>query len=325
MKLDTALSRLLLLGGCLLLSAAGGCQFDQGGTGFTAVSDSPDGPPPRPASPNATNPSAPGAANPSAPVNPSSPDAGPYAPPSPDGGSTGSSVADAGGGAPGPTPPPPSPPAQTPPPATSPPPSSPPPAPTPPSAGPGASGCPDDPDLVLCLGFEGRAVDESPAHLPIEGTPLGFEPGPSGQAARLGPGGHLTIAETPVLDSQTITVQASVRPAALGRTMTVVENPGQYSLVIMASGSVMCGAGSNGQLLQPRAVLAGIWTQLRCVFEDGRVTLWVDGQLMAATFVGPLNTSRTAGLHIGWDDDPPRPYEGLIDDLRIWRTGRPPR
>jgi hypothetical protein len=178
---------------------------------------------------------------------------------------------------------------------------------------------------VLCLSYEGSAVDQSPARLPVEGTPLGFEPGPSGQAARLGPGGHLTIAETPVLDSQTITLQASVRPAALGRTMTVVENPGQYGLVILDSGSVLCGAGSNGQVVHGGAVRAGVWTRLQCVFEDGRVTLWIDGQPTVIATIQPLNTNRMFGVRIGWDDDPPRPYTGLIDDLRIWRSARPPR
>jgi hypothetical protein len=281
---------------CLL--ALNACQFDDGGTTFTPPPSTTDPAPPRPGAVD-------GAA-----VYPPPPDAG---------------AIDAPPGMPTPAPPPPAQPPPTQPPPAPPPPAQPPPAQPPPASAPG-SACPDDPDLALCLRFEGRAVDESPSRLPIMGEPLSYAPGPSGQSAELGPGGRLTIPESPALDSTTITLEATVRPAALGRSMTVLENPGQYSLVIMASGSVMCGAGSEGQALRGDSVRAGVWTRLHCVLEGQRITLWIDGQIaVTAQISGPLATDRDQGLHIGWDDDPPRPYAGLIDDLRIWRSARPPR
>jgi hypothetical protein len=197
--------------------------------------------------------------------------------------------------------------------------------PPPPSSAPGAAPCPDSPDLVFCARFEGEAVDESRSRLRIEGSAVRYVPGPTGLAAELQPGRDLRVAETPLLDSQTITLEARVRPAALGRQMTVLDNPGQYGLVILGSGSVMCGAGSAGQVVAGQAVSPNAWTRIHCVLEGQTITIWIDGDLAAQGQIsGPLATSRNFGLHIGWDDSPPRPYSGLLDELRIWRTARLP-
>jgi hypothetical protein len=203
-----------------------------------------------------------------------------------------------------------------------------PPAPAPPDAGPppvaGSAFCPDDPELIFCARFEGAAIDESPSRLPVAGDAVRFVPGPSGQAAELAPGRNFSIAEDPRLDGDSITLQASVRPAALGQTMTVVENPGQYGLIILDSGSVLCGAGGSGQVVEPNAVEADAWTRLHCVLDGGTIRLWIDGQLAAQSDSAPLVRNRNYGLRIGWDDDPPRAYSGLIDDVRVWRAARPP-
>jgi hypothetical protein len=183
--------------------------------------------------------------------------------------------------------------------------------------------CPADDDLALCLRFEGRLTDESPVPLAIRGRADGFVPGPSGLAAELGRDSQLGVAETPRLDSATVTLEVLVNPHAIGDRMTVVENPGQYALVILGSGSAMC-SGTGGYALEPEAVRAGRWTRLRCVFDGQSVRLWVDGRQAAQGPSQPLNTGRALGLRIGWDDLPARPFIGLVDELRVWRGVRAP-
>jgi hypothetical protein len=159
--------------------------------------------------------------------------------------------------------------------------------------------------------------------LRIEGSAVRYLPGPSGLAAELAPGRDFRVAETPILDAQTITLEAAVRPGSTDRTMTVVENPGQYGLIILAGGAVLCGAGSGRQVYAGDAVSPGRWTRLHCVLTEETITLWVDGEVAADGDSAPLQTDRNFGLRIGWDDDPIRPYSGLIDEVRVWRTARP--
>jgi hypothetical protein len=183
--------------------------------------------------------------------------------------------------------------------------------------------CPADPELALCLRFEGRLVDESPVPLAVQGRALRFVPGASGLAAELGADSQLTIEESPRLDATTMTLEVRVNPRALGDRMTIVGNPGQYTLVVLASGSAMCSA-AGGYALETEAVRAGSWTRLRCVFDGQNVRLWVDGRLAAMGPSLPLHTDRPHGLRIGWDDLPARPFTGLVDELRVWREARPP-
>jgi hypothetical protein len=192
----------------------------------------------------------------------------------------------------------------------------------PPSADP-VAGCPADPDLALCLPFEGGLRDESPRHLAVESDELDLVPGPSGMAAALTPRSRVLVPEVPDLDAAAVTIEVSVNLPALPSRMTVIENPGQYSLVILPSGSAMC-SGRGGYALATSAVTPDRWVHLLCTFDGSSIALWVDGTRRAQGPGLPLPSDRTKGTRIGWDDDPPNQFVGLIDDLRIWRAIRPP-
>jgi hypothetical protein len=166
-------------------------------------------------------------------------------------------------------------------------------------------------------------VDESPVPLAVRGTAVRFVPGASGLAAELGPDSQLTVTESPRLDATTVTIEVMVNPHAIGDRMTIVENPGQYSLQVLGSGSAMCSA-AGGYALESAAVRAGRWTRLRCVFDGRNVRLWVDGRQAAEGPSQPLYTDRGGGLRIGWDDLPSRPLVGLVDELRVWRGAQAP-
>jgi hypothetical protein len=202
---------------------------------------------------------------------------------------------------------------------------SPPPPPPPPDAAPTTGPdpfCPATPDLAACLRFESRLQDDSPNHLMVEGSAR-YAPGVSGQAMDPGPNSRVSIPESPQLDSAAITVEAWVNARELGRRMDIVNNAGQYSMVVLASGSVMC-SGRGGYALRTATVTPGRWIHLACVYEAATTTLWVDGQMVLQRPAGPVATESLQGVRIGWGEEPNTHFDGLIDSLRIWRVARRP-
>jgi hypothetical protein len=179
--------------------------------------------------------------------------------------------------------------------------------------------CETGPNLALCLRFEGSLADQSGNELQVRTAgPVRYGAAPEGQALELRPGQQLTIAETPLLDSPVVTVAVTVRPRTLGRRMGIVENAGQYALVILPSGSAMC-TGAGGYALTNNAVAPERWTRLRCVYDGTRTMLFIDGRQTATNPSGPLATNRAEGLRIGWEVLPDRHFDGQLADLRIWR------
>jgi hypothetical protein len=185
--------------------------------------------------------------------------------------------------------------------------------------------CPATADLALCLRFESALLDESPNHLDVRASRPRFAQGRAGMA--LDPAGNVrvTIPESPVLDAPAITIEAWVNARALGpRRTAIIDNPEQYALVILPSGSVMC-SGRGGYALRTNGLSPGQWTHLACTFDATTVTAWIDGQMVGQSPAGPVATESNLGLMIGWEDRPGSgAFDGLIDDLRIWRAARAP-
>jgi hypothetical protein len=201
----------------------------------------------------------------------------------------------------------------------------PPPQPLPPDAAPAPTPdpfCPATADLAVCLRFESQLLDESPNHLTVGGSGR-YAAGVSGQALDPSPDSRVTIPESPPLDSAAITVDAWVNARELGRRMDVVNNPGQYSMVVLASGSVMC-SGRGGYALRSNTITTGRWIHLTCIFDATTTSLWVDGQMALQRPAGPVATEYMQGVRIGWGDEANTHFDGLIDNVRIWRVVRPP-
>jgi hypothetical protein len=185
--------------------------------------------------------------------------------------------------------------------------------------------CPATPDLALCLRFESALVDESPNHLNVRGSRPRFAQGRAGMA--LDPEGNVrvNVPESPALDAPAITIEVWVNARGLGpRRTAIVDNPEQYALVILPSGSVMC-SGRGGYALRTNGLTPGRWTHLACTFDATTVTTWIDGQVVGQSPAGPVATESNLGLMIGWEDRPGSgAFDGLIDNLRIWRAVRAP-
>ena len=145
----------------------------------------------------------------------------------------------------------------------------------------------------------------------------------SGQALDPGPNSRVAIPESAALDSGAITVEAWVNARALGRRMDIVQNAGQYSMVVLGSGSVMC-SGRGGYALRTDTVTPGRWIHLACIFEATTTSLWLDGQMVLQRPAGPVATEYTQGVRIGWGEEADTHFDGRIDSVRIWRVARPP-
>ncbi len=142
------------------------------------------------------------------------------------------------------------------------------PPPLPPDAAPSADPdpfCPATPDLAVCLRFESKLLDESPNQLMVGGSAR-YAPGVSGQALEPSPNSRVAIPESAALDSGAITIEAWVNARELGRRMDIVQNAGQYTMVVLGSGSVMC-SGRGGYALRSNTVTPGRWIHLACIFE----------------------------------------------------------
>ena len=75
--------------------------------------------------------------------------------------------------------------------------------------------CPDDPDLILCLRFEGTANDDSRYSVNTVLSGGSFVQGLDGLALDLTPGTILRIPESPLLAVDYFTIEMSVRPRTL--------------------------------------------------------------------------------------------------------------
>jgi hypothetical protein len=178
--------------------------------------------------------------------------------------------------------------------------------------------CPPSADLSLCLTFEGLVTDESPRRTPVEGRPLGYASGPTGRAGTFASGGTVAVPRVDVLGPAGGTLEAWVRPGAIGKRMVIVDGP--YRLSILGSGSAMCST-ADGYALQSAATTAGVWTTLACTFTGDTIALFVDGRrVRQGALAGPV--TRTARATIGQDLDAHFPVDGLIDNVRVWQAIR---
>jgi hypothetical protein len=184
--------------------------------------------------------------------------------------------------------------------------------------------CPQQPELALCLRFEGTVTDESQYRTPLAVRNVAFAGGPTGKAGDLGGTSLVSIAETPLYDLDAVTIEAWVNPRVVDRRMGILDYEAQYGLIFLASNHVMC-VGTNGTTASGGALTPGVWTSVACVIDQTANSLWIDGVRVASVpRSGPLSTSSTYGITVGSDGAQGNPWDGLIDNVRIWRGARTP-
>jgi hypothetical protein len=184
-------------------------------------------------------------------------------------------------------------------------------------------GCPDSPELALCLRFEGTIADEAPAHSAVAPADVAYVEGPSGLAIDLHPPAELTLADSALFYSPSVTIEAWVRPRSLVQTAAVLEHQGQYALTVEPDGTARCSAGATSAL-QAGAVAADAWTSLACTIDPGAVALWIDGQKVAESAATGLPSPPASRLTVGWGGAGDATFDGYLDNVRLWsqvRTG----
>ena len=177
----------------------------------------------------------------------------------------------------------------------------------------------NEPDLMLCFGFEGAVIDGSPNALVPAVSGLTFGPGKSGQAAQLTASSAMTFAASPAFEVTTATIEAWIKraPNAPGDGV-IFDDDNRASLTILADGSVLCkpsGATSGGRVVSDQ------WTHVACVFDGINAHVYLDGaeQNVAAGTIGSSPTSTAA---VGGNAPSGEPFVGAIDSFRVFRVAR---
>jgi hypothetical protein len=178
---------------------------------------------------------------------------------------------------------------------------------------------------VLCLRFESFVVDDSPLRHAVSGSGVRFERGLLGQAGRFGPLGGVAVPESAALDSARVTIEAWINPRTLPLPLTqmgLLDNNTQYGLFLRPGGTLVCVG--RGTATAVAAATAGVWMSVACTF-DQMVTIWINGVPRAqAPSLGPLDGRGTTGTSVGQDNPLGSHYDGLLDNVRIWRSIRTP-
>jgi hypothetical protein len=189
--------------------------------------------------------------------------------------------------------------------------------------------CSTDPALLVCLPFDGTATDLSPARRDLLVTGITFEPGHNGQAVRFGPGREVQVRQPFTVAERIISVELAVRPLAYPPPNVragLVHSPGQYGVFLLGdNGDLECRTPA-GIAIAPRALPLSAWTTILCVFGQSDVQIFVNGEAAAsADLSSALVLIGDSGTRVGITDLlGGGTFDGLIDDVRIWRGRRSP-
>jgi hypothetical protein len=185
---------------------------------------------------------------------------------------------------------------------------------------------PADPALALCLRFEGQVVDESSRGQRLSASGVAYDTGPAGMAGRLGAASTIKVPESPSLDSPQVTIEAWLAPRTLpaaGRRQGILDNSGQYGMFLLPPATVMCIAG-DVEATAVGVLTIGAWISAACTFDGRAVTVWIEGKKVAERPSMAVNQGGGAGLTVGLNNPSGENFEGLLDNVRVWRTVRTP-
>lgn len=184
-----------------------------------------------------------------------------------------------------------------------------------------------DPDLRLCLDFEGplapTAVDLSGGSHDatvtgnvIPGTRFGL--GGLQQAAIVNPQASIKVPKSPMLDlSQAVTVEMWISPTSAPDSATFPLTNSQYS-VGWEKGAATCQIGNTSISDPNKVVTTFLWSHVACTYDGSRLALFVNGNVVACTNANkpPMTNS---GTSIGSNG-----YQGGVDDVHAYARALAP-
>ena len=133
--------------------------------------------------------------------------------------------------------------------------------------------------------------------------------------------------------SSTLTVEAWVRPdvttsfrGIAARYFTSGDASNVFALQINSGNyDFLINESDNNLISASATATASTWTHVAGVADGTNVNIYIDGILMASTaYDGTITSNSSRDLFIGKyrTEDLFGPYDGLIDELRIWNTAR---
>jgi hypothetical protein len=187
----------------------------------------------------------------------------------------------------------------------------------------------DDPDLRLCMDFEGSVASGAGTTLTVDAMNVAFLDGAVGGAARVTSASVIHVDENPALDFTTaMTIEAFVQiqpdPAPSPR-VGIVDNNAQYGMWIDEDFQPYCTG--NGSVVIGEAVLPRSWSHVACVFDGSTLRIYQGGlQIASAPQPMALSTNGGDGLNVGQDcrgdGQSGDPLNGSVDEVRIWSEVR---
>ena len=196
--------------------------------------------------------------------------------------------------------------------------------------------CPADPDLVLCVPFESEIKDRSPhqhATLMATGVPFvnGAKPA-DGKAGAFGSASRVQFGYSSAMDVTALTIEATVTPnqvPASGR-MGILDYTREYSFFLLPMGKLRCivvTQDSVETIDSPAAVVqAQAASHVACTVAGQTIALWKNGlQVTSKSLQGKLKTGGgddTMVIGGNFDTSQTDPFDGVIDNVRVWRTAR---
>ena len=132
--------------------------------------------------------------------------------------------------------------------------------------------------------------------------------------------------------TDSITMEAWIKPGAISTSTAQdrVVSKGVDCEITISKGDTGCSFGTKGDV-QWRATIGGknvricggslssdVWHHVAGTFNGGMLALYVDGVLAATASKGGSIATNSNNLVIGNHPTLPRPYDGSIDEVRIW-------
>ena len=156
--------------------------------------------------------------------------------------------------------------------------------------------------------------------------------GHSGKALSFdGVNDRVTVADHADLDlGSAFTVEAWMKARNLSnwRTLVLKEAPGSlsYALYATADGGPIPNAWTaGGAVVSPRTVIADTWTHVATTYDGGTMRLYINRELVATQTGVPAPPNTTGPVQIGGNTVwPTETFDGLIDDVRIYRQALAP-
>jgi hypothetical protein len=191
---------------------------------------------------------------------------------------------------------------------------------------PGVKGvCPtSESSLLLCLRFEGSLADESAPPANVTGNNLSYETGPSDLAVRVGTASVIRASQGWGNVGNTFTLEAWIRPDRLptgSQRMGLLDEETHFGMFILPGGNLACySAGATVSV--PGAVRVGQWTAVTCTASSSTLVAWVDGLQRNQGSLDGNPAGGTVNLAIGSNNPSGDPFEGLMDNVRVWNTVR---